>query len=463
MKIIKKTNIKTQDDEQKFLKEIEILIKIDHPNIIKIYEYYTDDVNFLLITEFIGGGDLYTVITKFSRFSEETAANIMYQLFSAVSYLHSMNIVHRDIKPENILVETWSIKNNDISIKLIDFGTSNYFTQDSKLSLKIGSPYYIAPEVLNDSYNEKCDVWSCGVLMYILITGKPPFYGKTLTGIIDNVLRGSLDNIQPLLDKVSASARSLIKQLLTRDSQRRISAAEALKSDWILKHKEVENSKISFEACRDILENIKDFNAIEKLQQATIAYIVHFIGATDEVKKLKKIFQLLDTNGDGRLTYKELREGFEKIMGSSITDVEMEKISLDIDQDRNGYIEYEEFLRVALNKNTLLSKENLKLAFENFDADGDGTLKAEEIKNILGTKNNEYFDKLLLKIDQNKDGLISFQEFSMLMNSILLSKGQSSLSLTTLQKSKNQRKKWTYQNLMKNKLKQDETIYFVAI
>jgi len=150
-------------------------------------------------------------------------------------------------------------------------------------------------------------------------------------------------------------------------------------------------------------------------------------------------------------------------MGSSITDVEMEKISLDIDQDRNGYIEYEEFLRVALNKNTLLSKENLKLAFENFDADGDGTLTAEEIKNILGTKNNEYFDKLLLKIDQNKDGLISFQEFSMLMNSILLSKGQSSLSLTTLQKSKNQRKKWTYQNLMKNKLKQDETIYFVAI
>ena len=98
-------------------------------------------------------------------------------------------------------------------------------------------------------------------------------------------------------------------------------------------------------------------------------------------------------------------------MGSSITDVEMEKISLDIDQDRNGYIEYEEFLRVALNKNTLLSKENLKLAFENFDADGDGTLTAEEIKNILGTKNNEYFDKLLLKIDQNKDGLISFQIF----------------------------------------------------
>jgi len=128
-------------------------------------------------------------------------------------------------------------------------------------------------------------------------------------------------------------------------------------------------------------------------------------------------------------------------MGSSITDVEMEKISLDIDQDRNGYIEYEEFLRVALNKNTLLSKENLKLAFENFDADGDGTLKAEEIKNILGTKNNEYFDKLLLKIDQNKDGLISFQEFSMLMNSILLSKGQSSLSLTTLQKSNEPEKK----------------------
>ena len=419
MKTIKKTYISMQDDEQKFLKEIEILMQVDHPNIIKIFEYYTDEVNFMLITEFIGGGDLYASLIKFKVFSEENAANIMYQLLSAVSYLHSKNIVRRDIKPENILVDTLRLKKNEISIKLVDFGTSNYFNKGCKLSLKMGSPYYIAPEVLNDCYNEKCDMWSCGILMYILITGKPPFIGKSVTHLIDNVMRGSFDNIEANLKKVSPSARDLIHKLLTRDYIKRNSAEDALKSDWIAKFHEKENNKVNVEFAKSILESIKEFSCKEKLQQATIAYIVHFLGAIDEVEELKKIFQLLDKSGDGRLTYSELREGFGRIFGKTVSDFEMEKIALDIDQDKNGYIEFEEFLRVSLNKTTLLSKENLKIAFDNFVKNGDGILSVEEIKEALGTENNDYIDKLVDKIDENHDGVISFTEFSNLMNSIL--------------------------------------------
>jgi calcium-dependent protein kinase len=420
MKVIKKTNLITEEDENyKFIKEIEILMKVDHPHILKIFEYYTDSVNFMLITEYIGGGDLYSAITKFKKFSEENVAEIMYQLLSAVCYLHSINIVHRDIKPENILVETWSLKKNDISIKIIDFGTSNYFSSKNKLSLRIGSPYYIAPEVLKDFYDEKCDIWSCGILMFILLTGKPPFSGKTSTQIMNNVTNGNMQNIEEGIANLDPITKKLISSLLERDSVKRISAEKALNSEWITSFREKELSKIDRSDYLDVFNTIKNFTSKEKLQQATLAYIVHFIGATDEVKKLKKIFKALDSSGDGRLTYYELRSGFEKIVGKTITDVEMQKIALDIDQDQNGFIEYEEFLRVALNKNTLLSKENLKLAFDNFDKNGDGTLSAEEIKEVLGTKNNEYFSELIEKIDQNNDGVISLNEFSDLMIEIL--------------------------------------------
>lgn len=418
MKIIKKTCVSMQDDDQKFLKEIEILMETDHPNIIKIFEYFIDDVNYILITEFIGGGDLYNSITKFNKFSEDTAATIMFQIFSAICYLHSKNIVHRDIKPENILVENWSLKHDEISLKIIDFGTSNYYNQNNKLSLKIGSPYYIAPEVIKNEYNEKCDIWSCGVLLYILIVGKPPFYGNSVNEIMDNVSKGKYELGGKLFKNVSEKAKDLIKKCLHMDYKSRISAEEALMSDWIIsfknnKHKVTKNEAVN------VLENIKNFNAKEKLQHATIAYIVHFIGANDEVKSLKKMFKEMDTSGDGRLTYDELRKGFEKIIGQQITDVELEKIITDIDQDNNGFIEYEEFLRVALNKNTLLSQKNLKLAFDNFDENGDGSLSINEIKKVLGTSNNEYMAELIKRIDANGDGEISFDEFSDLMNSIV--------------------------------------------
>ena len=263
MKIIKKTCLTMQDDDQKFLKEIEILIGTDHPNIIKIFEYFIDDVNYILITEFIGGGDLYTAITKFTKFSEEIAANILYQIFSAICYLHSKNIVHRDIKPENILVENWSLKNDDISLKIIDFGTSNYFNPDNKLSLKIGSPYYIAPEVIKNEYNEKCDIWSCGVLMYILIVGRPPFFGNSVNEIMDNVLKGEYDLSSKLFKNVSEKAKSLIRQLLTLDYKKRISATDALNSEWIRSLQGIRSKKnIDPKEAADVLDNIKNFNFI---------------------------------------------------------------------------------------------------------------------------------------------------------------------------------------------------------
>ena len=189
MKIIKNTSVNDNDGaaNKKFMKEIQVLKvlkELEHPNIIKIFEYYIDNKYHYIITELLTGGELYETIIKFQKFNEKNAAYIMKQILSALNYLNSKGIVHRDIKPENILVQNNPLKNknsfDEIHIKLIDFGASNFFKENEILTLKVGSPYYIAPEVLNKRYNEKCDIWSASVVLYVLLTGNFPFVGKLL-------------------------------------------------------------------------------------------------------------------------------------------------------------------------------------------------------------------------------------------------------------------------------------------
>ncbi len=430
MKMIKKNTINLQDDDRKFLKEIQILIQIDHPNIIKIYEYFHDETYFYIITEFVSGGELYDTISKWKNFNEDKAAYIMRQLLSAVNYLHSYNIVHRDLKPENMMVEKTSkskdkSSNDMINIKLIDFGTCNFFDGKTKLSLKVGTPYYIAPEVLRKSYNEKCDLWSCGVILYILLCGYPPFSGDTTEEIIEAVMSGKFSMEGSEWKKISNSAKDLVTKLLEIKQDKRLTAQESINHKWIQEKHEIldQKDKVDDNVWINVLENIKNFNAKEKLQQATIAFIIHHQFASQENKELKKIFKKLDINGDGRLTYKELKDGFSKLdpneRVSGITEADLNRIIEDVDQDMNGYIEYEEFLRVTVNKRNIISENNLRLAFDKFDVNGDGKLSMDEIKNVLGTTENEYIQEIIKKIDENNDGEINFSEFKVMMSKIL--------------------------------------------
>jgi calcium-dependent protein kinase len=251
------------------------------------------------------------------------------------------------------------------------------------------------------------------------LVGYPPFNAKTTDLIIAKVTEGKYNMRNQDWSKISNEAKDLVKQLLTYDPKERISAKEALSHPWFEKL-EVMEEKIDKEFAERIFNNIRTFGAQEKLQQATIAYIVHFLYSTQEIEELKKFFKKLDKNGDGRLTYLELKEGFEKIIGDKFTtEMEMYQIMSLVDQDKDGYIEYEEFLRVTLNRNTLISEENLKNAFNMFDNNKDGKLSAEELRTILGTSDNEYINEIIQQIDQNDDGYISFKEFSDLMKNIL--------------------------------------------
>ena len=421
MKIIKNTSINDNagTTNKKFLKEIQVLKELEHPNIIKIFEYYIDNKYHYIITELLTGGELYETILKFQKFNEKNAAYIMKQILSALNYLHSKGIVHRDIKPENILVQNdgnKKIKLDEIHIKLIDFGASNFFKQNETLTLKIGSPYYIAPEVLNKSYNEKCDIWSAGVVLYVMLTGNFPFVGKTSQKLFESIKTGKYKTTGKEWEAISNKAKDLIKKMLELDTTKRISASECLKSSFITSLNKQENVP---DILPSVLSNIYKLNAREKIQQATIALIVHNIQQNDQVEKLKGIFELLDLNKDGQLTYAEIREAFRQIFPDNyITEDKMKLILDKMDDNRDGVISYEEFLRVTIDEKILLEKNNLKLAFDKFDLNKDGKLSKEELLNILDNGASDYVEDLLDLIDKNKDGYISFDEFCHLMNKV---------------------------------------------
>ena len=177
MKIIHVKNTST-DLEKKISKEINILKDLDHPNIMKVFEFFCNKNAIFIINELCTGGELFDKIVEVKHFSENVAADIMIQLFSAVGFCHEQGVIHRDLKPENILIETQQEKLKEFfHIKIIDFGTCEILQRNKMLKEQIGTSFYIAPEVLNNSYNEKCDLWSCGVILYILLCGAPPFYG----------------------------------------------------------------------------------------------------------------------------------------------------------------------------------------------------------------------------------------------------------------------------------------------
>ena len=428
VKIIKKKAL--ADDERKKLKnEAEILRKMDHPNIIKLYEIFEDKKYYYIITEFLTGGELFEKITDedfYGDFTEKDAANIMQQVFRGINYWHSSNIVHRDLKPENLLLEnTVSTENlggkKGMKIKIIDFGTSQIYDSSThkKMEERYGTPYYIAPDVLNKSYTEKWDVWSLGVILYILLVGYPPFNGSDDKKIIDAVKKGKYTLDEPEWDDVSEEAVDLVRKCLTYDPDKRISAAEALAHPWFKKFAKADKVKKSL-ASR-ALGNLRKFRADQKLKQATLAYIVSQCLTKEETDKMEEIFAAMDTNGDGMLSKEEISHGYEEHFGTHIDDEELDKIFSAIDTDGSGAIDYSEFLMATMNEQQLLSKEKLKQAFKMFDKDNSGTISKEEIKEVLGNVDEEIAEKIISEVDEDNNGEISFEEFEKMMNNLVSS------------------------------------------
>ena len=487
MKVIPKDNLRVGFTEEEIQMEINILKSLDHPNIIKIYEFYNDDDFYYLINEFCSEGDLSEKLIAAKYFDECIVKVLMFQILSAVLYLHSKNVIHGDLKLENLMIDSIfpygaarnanrrlsfissmkedveSIKrssseldnsnsflaqcedtnNNDynsnnnngkhsmpmkmkfnqmknFNLKLIDFGCSKIFTPYKRqFEDTIGTLVYCSPEVLRNHYDEKCDVWSCGVIMYILLSGELPFYGQTESQITSNILTGQYSFDSPIFNAVSANAKDLIAKCLMYNKSKRINIKDALKHPFF--NNDIDPHNIFQETIdsSEVLNALTKFSKQSKFYQAVLAFLSHNYADKTHIDKLKKIFLSIDLNFDGKISKEELSYAYH-INKMSLTKEQIENIIKSIDFDNNGYIEYEEFIRAAIPKEHLFTEANLKTAFDLFDLDGNGAISPSEVKEILGMDSNvdeKVLKELLNEIVKSGNEEITFEQFKDIMTS----------------------------------------------
>merc|ERR1712137_1132546 len=232
VKIIDKKNV--GQDMQRLRIEIDILTRIKHPNIINLKEIMEDDETLYIVTELVTGGELFDKIVELGAYTEADAAKLVHNMVKAIDYLHSKNIVHRDLKPENLLLKA----DTDISeVKLADFGLSKIISdgvQKQMMQTACGTPGYVAPEVLTaDGYDKEVDLWSIGVITYILLCGFPPFYNEHLPVLFEAIMKADYDYPEDYWDEISDTAKNFIDRLLVVEPDKRMTTKQALEHPWL--------------------------------------------------------------------------------------------------------------------------------------------------------------------------------------------------------------------------------------
>ena len=470
LKEIKKKSLKVSELKN----EINILKKIDHPNIMSIYEFFEDENYLYIVMEYCNSGDLSNKMDDYGLLCEFILKYVMYQVFLAINCLHMKKVVHGDIKRENIaFIKKKELKQNNVykkkekdvfelfneekevqkelleanninklsekakmllielskyEIKLVDFGCAKMKKEnkkDKKLSGIIGTAFYCSPEVVKNNYDYDCDEWSCGVLMYILLSGIPPFDGDTEEDIFKKILNEKPNLDIPQLKHVSESCKSLISKLLEKDPNKRIKCSEVLKDEFfkngifigdLLVGKKEENDEI----LKTFIKNKSErFGGTEKkdskFKTAVIAYItLNFVGKTEK-KKANEIYRQLSLGDEKHIISKKSFNESMKNLFDEITQEEVEKLFNDLDDNNNEEIEFHELIKGLCDQKKILTDKNLREAFNFFDNDSSGEITWNEIANVIFNGKSipeNVISEFLEEIGQNDVNIsINYDEF----------------------------------------------------
>jgi len=393
-----------------------------HPNVVTLEDVYEDDTHVHLVMEVCKGGELFDSIVARGHFSEADAAVIVRQMLDVVARCHLSGVIHRDLKPENFLFKDNS-KNSPI--KATDFGLSAFFETDRTFTEVVGSPYYVAPEVLRRKYSTACDIHSVGVIMYILLSGSPPFYGNTEQQIFSAVLKGELHLQGGPWRKVSPSAKDLIRKMLVRDPKARLTASEALSHPW-LQSSGTQGAAPHIPLDISVLTHLKRYSGYEKVKKVALQRVARMC-SENEVRSLRDQFLEIDTDRSGTISLNELVGAVKQMQTNEsgrqvIPDQLVQGIMSEADADGDGQVDYLEFVAAAMplgqlqRRNRERWRNMLNRIFDEMDTDNNGHVDVLELGAVLHSWTGASMEEsdiqdALQEVDQNGDGVIDRLEF----------------------------------------------------
>ncbi|XP_057416122.1 calcium-dependent protein kinase 28 isoform X2 [Lotus japonicus] len=373
--------------------EVNILKAVaGHENVVQFYNAFDDDSYVYIVMELCEGGELLDRILakKNSRYTEKDAAVVVRQMLKVAAECHLRGLVHRDMKPENFLFKS---TREDSPLKATDFGLSDFIKPGKKFHDIVGSAYYVAPEVLKRKSGPQSDVWSIGVITYILLCGRRPFWDKTEDGIFKEVLRNKPDFRRKPWPTISNAAKDFVKKLLIKDPRARLTAAQALSHPWVREGGEASEIPIDI----SVLNNLRQFVTYSRFKQFALRALASILNE-EELADLKDQFDAIDVDKNGSISLEEMRQ---------------------IDSNTDGLVDFTEFVAATLHVHQLEEHDSDKwqlrsqAAFEKFDLDKDGYITPEELRMHTGLRGS--IDPLLEEADIDKDGKISLSEFRRLL------------------------------------------------
>lgn len=382
--------------------EIGILRELDHPNIVKAYEVFQSKRQIQIVMDLCAGGDLFAR----GPYSEKQAASITGQVTSAIAYMHSLNVAHRDLKFENIM---WESQHPDAQVKLIDFGLSKKYLPGSVMREGVGTIYTMAPQVLQGVYTNQADLWSIGVITFMLLSSRKPFYHRKRKYVINRIMRCDFNFDSSSWTHVSQDSKDFVSALLKLDPQERLTAEEALKHNWQQKSYSLSDRRPTGDVMETIHGHLIAFGENSELKKISLMVVAHRSSPV-ELMKIREAFDQYDTANDGTITQLEFKTELSKL--GKYSDQEIDEIFKSIDIDKTGTIHYTEFLAATIEAHGFIEEERFAEAFDRIDSDDTGYISRKNLRQLLGSDYSDIRANMLFAdADINKDGKISFSEF----------------------------------------------------